>query len=61
MTRLVFGVDRVCQTCWGRGFTVREKWIIRPAFPSEIAAQNRHGKRKLTTCTTCLGAGILKS
>ena len=59
MTALVLGVHRVCPRCKGRGLVVWDGDVIRPAFPSEVAAHHPGHNGRVHTCGNCKGERVL--
>lgn len=60
MPSLVFGRDRLCRHCAGRGYVVREGARVRPAYPCEInPTPTRHGVKAVHPCADCGGAGLI--
>ena len=57
--RLVFGLDRPCRTCKGRGLTVAgdPPWREVPAQPGQITLAQR-GKGPARACSKCSGTGV---
>ena len=57
--RLVFGLDRLCRTCKGRGLTVAgdPPWREVPAQPGQITLAQR-GKGPARACSKCSGTGV---
>ena len=59
---LVFGVDRLCPHCAGRGWTAPRNGTgieRRPAFPSELAAHARGERGGIAPCRSCGCTGIV--